>query len=186
MKVGYVRVSTEEQNTGRQEAMMSELGVDRVYVDRCSGKNADRPNLQRMLREVERGDIVIVSEISRLARNTRDLLNIVDELTQKGVQFESQKEKLDTTTATGQFMLTIFAAVSQLEREYILSRQREGIALAKSKGVYKGRKAKEIDNFAEECERWRKGEITAREAMRRLNVKPNTFYRRVKNENFNA
>ena len=178
MKIGYVRVSTEDQNTARQEAMME--GMDRVYIDRCSGKNTDRPELKKMMSEVSEGDIVIVSEISRLARNTKDLLTIVDELSSKGVQFESRKEKIDTTTPTGQFMLTVFAAVSQLEREYILSRQREGIEQAKKRGVYKGRKPIEIKGFDEVYERWQNKEITAKEAMTELGVKPNTFYRRAK------
>lgn len=182
MKIGYIRVSTEEQNTGRQEALMESLGVEKVFVDRCSGKNTDRPELAKMLEYIREGDTVIVSEISRLARNTRDLLEIVDEFTRKGVEFESQKEKIDTSTPTGKFMLTIFGAVSQLEREYILSRQREGIEIAKSKGVYRGRTPISVDEgaFEREYRRWKAGEITATEARKRLGLKPNTFYRRVK------
>ena len=131
MKIGYVRVSTEEQNTARQEIMLRELGVDELFVDRASGKNADRPELNRMMNFVRRGDTVIVESISRFARNTRDLLDLVERLTEKQVEFVSRKEAIDTTTPTGKFMLTVFAAVAELEREYILQRQREGIAIAK-------------------------------------------------------
>lgn len=180
MNIGYIRVSTEDQNTERQEVLMAELGVDKVYIDRMSGKTADRPELQRMLCEVREGDRVIVSEISRLARNTRDLLNIVDDLAKKGVEFESRKERIDTTTPTGQFMLTIFAAVSQLERDYILSRQKEGIAVAKAKGVYKGRTRIQVEGFEREYSKWKAGSVTATEAMKALGIKPNTFYRRVR------
>ena len=131
MKIGYIRVSTEEQNTARQEVLLRELGVDEVFIDKASGKNADRPELTRMMEYVRRGDTVIVESISRFARNTRDLLDLVERLTEKQVEFVSRKEAIDTTTPTGKFMLTVFAAVAELEREYILQRQREGIAIAK-------------------------------------------------------
>lgn len=180
MKIGYVRVSTQEQNTIRQEVLMKSLGVDQLYIDRASGKNADRPELRRMLAYVRQGDTVIVESISRFARNTRDLLDLVEQLTGKQVEFISQKEAIDTTTPTGKFMLTIFGAVAELEREYILQRQREGIAIAKDKGVYKGRKPVERPEFPKIVAQWREGRITATEAMRRLNMKSSTFYRKAK------
>ena len=140
MKIGYIRISTADQNTARQELLMEQLGVDEVYIDRISGKNTNRPELQKMMEYVRRGDTVIVESISRFARNTRDLLELVEQLSVKGVEFVSKKEAIDTTTPTGKFMLTVFGAVAELEREYILQRQREGIAIAKDNGVYKGRK----------------------------------------------
>ena len=180
MKIGYVRVSTQEQNTVRQEVMMRDLGVDHLYIDKASGKNADRPKLRRMLQFVREGDTVIVESISRFARNTRDLLELVEQLTAKKVEFVSQKEAIDTTTPTGKFMLTIFGAVAELEREYILQRQREGIAIAKGQGKYTGRKPIMPPNFEGVVRQWKKGELTATEAMRRLNMKPSTFYRKVR------
>ena len=181
MKVGYVRVSTQEQNTARQEVLMQELGVEQLYIDKASGKNTDRPELKKMLAYVRQGDTVIVESISRFARNTRDLLDLVEQLAKKDVEFVSRKEAIDTTTPTGKFMLTIFGAVAELEREYILQRQREGIAIAKKAGKYAGRKPITPPNFREVTERWKCGEITAVEAMRRLNMKPSTFYRKVRN-----
>ena len=155
MKIGYIRVSTEEQNTARQEALLRELDVDEIFID-----------------------TVIVESISRFARNTRDLLDLVERLTEKQVEFVSRKEAIDTTTPTGKFMLTVFAAVAELEREYILQRQREGIAIAKEQGKYTGRKPRPLpDNFERVVARWRAGEITAVEAMRQTGLKPNTFYR---------
>lgn len=180
MKIGYIRVSTQEQNTVRQEALMESLGVDEVYIDRMSGKSTDRPELKKMMEYVRHGDTVIVEAISRFARNTRDLLELVERLTSKGVEFVSKKEAIDTTTPSGKFMLTIFGAVAELEREYILQRQSEGIAIAKRQGRYKGRKPIERPNFDQVTALWRSGEITAREAMRRLDIKPSTFYRKVK------
>ena len=182
MKIGYIRVSTEEQNTARQEVLLRELGVDEVFIDKASGKNADRQELTRMMEYVRRGDTVIVESISRFARNTRntrDLLDLVERLTEKQVEFVSRKEAIDTTTPTGKFMLTVFAAVAELEREYILQRQREGIAIAKEQGKYTGRKPRPLpDNFERVVARWRAGEVTAAEAMRQTGLKPNTFYRR--------
>ena len=179
MKIGYIRVSTQEQNTIRQEVLMAELGVDEVYIDRMSGKNTNRPELQKMMEYVRRGDTVIVESISRFARNAKDLLELVERLTAKGVEFVSKKEAIDTTTPTGKFMLTIFGAVAELEREYILQRQREGIVIAKEQGKYTGRRATQPPNFDRVVAQWRSGEITAVEAMRTLNMSKTTFYRRV-------
>lgn len=180
MKIGYVRVSTEEQNTARQEIMLRELGVDELFVDRASGKNADRPELNRMMNFVRHGDTVIVESISRFARNTRDLLDLVERLTEKQVEFVSRKEAIDTTTPTGKFMLTVFAAVAELEREYILQRQREGIAIAKQQGKYRGRPPKAYPDFERIAARWQKGEITAVQAMKQLGMSKTRFYERVK------
>lgn len=180
LKIGYVRVSTQEQNTIRQELLMESLGADEVYIDRMSGKSTDRPELKKLMEYVRRGDTVIVESISRFARNTRDLLELVERLTAKGVEFVSKKEAIDTTTPSGKFMLTIFGAVAELEREYILQRQQEGIAIAKANGIYKGRRPIQRPEFPQVAELWREGKITAVEAMRRLDMKPRTFYRRVK------
>ncbi len=183
MRVGYIRVSTVEQNTARQEVLMQELDVDKVYIEKVSGKNVnDRLKLQEMLEFIREGDIVVVESISRLARNTKDLLEIVEKLKNKGVVFISKKENIDTDTPSGQFMLTIFGAVAQLERDYILQRQREGIAIAKQEGKYKGRKPIEIDQdkFKILYEKWKKEDITATEFMSQINLKPTTFYRKVR------
>lgn len=164
----------------RQEVLMQELGVDEVYIDRLSGKNTDRPELKKMMDYVRKGDTVIVESISRFARNTRDLLELIEKLSEKGVEFVSKKEAIDTTTPTGKFMLTVFGAVAELEREYILQRQQEGIAIAKAKGKYRGRKPIERSNFDAVEKLWRAGTISAAEAMRRLDMSRSTFYRKVR------
>lgn len=185
MKVGYVRCSTVEQNEARQMKMMEEHNIEKVFVDKASGKNTDRKEFLAMMAFVRAGDSVTVESISRIARNTRDLLSIVSLLTEKEVEFISLKENIDTTTPHGRFMLTVFGALAELERESILERQREGIEIAKAEGKYKGRKPVEINEskFRAVCARWRAGEITATAAMREVNLKPNTFYRRVKELN---
>lgn len=124
MKVGYVRVSTQEQNSARREVLMEELGVEQVFLDRMSDRSMDRPELKWMLAYVRQGNMVVVESISRFARNTRDLLDLVEQLSRKQVEFVSRKEAIDTTTPSGKFMLTVFGAVAELERDYILQRQR--------------------------------------------------------------
>ena len=186
MKVGYVRVSTDEQNTIRQENLMKELGVEKVYIEKASGKSRDgRPELKAMMDFVRAGDTVIVESISRFARSTHDLLSLVEQLKEKGVEFISQKEQMDTTTPNGKFMLTVFAAMAELEREQILQRQKEGIAAAKAAGKYKGRKPMAVNEpkFRAVCAKWRAGEITATAAMQEVGLKANTFYRRAKELN---
>ena len=180
MKIGYIRVSTEEQTAARQEILMETLGEEEVYIDRMSGKNTNRPELQKMMEYVRKGDTVIVESISRFARHTRDLLELVERLTAKGVEFVSRKEAIDTTTPTGKFMLTVFRAVAELEREYILQRQREGIAIAREQGKYTGRKPIQTPEFEQVVRDWRSGRITAVEAMRTLHMSKTTFYRKVK------
>jgi len=182
MKFGYVRVSTTEQNTARQEVLMQELGVDKVFVDKVSGKNMDRPELKSLLDFVREGDIVNVESISRFARNTKELLYMVGFLKEKKVEFVSKKENMDTTTPAGKFMLAVFAAIAELERDYILQRQSEGIAIAKKAGKYKGRKRIESDKnrFESVYKSWQDGEITATKAMSRLSLTKSTFYRRAR------
>ena len=179
MKVGYVRVSTEGQNTARQEELMKELKAEKVYIDRTSGKSADRPELQKMMNFVREGDSVIVESISRFARNTKDLLELTEQLNNKHVQFISMKESIDTKTAAGKFMLTIFGAVAELEREYIKERQREGIEIAKEQGKYKGRPEKKLENFEEIYHKWKYEKLTAVGASRQLGIRRSTFYRKV-------
>ena len=179
MRIGYVRVSSFEQNTIRQEVIMQELGAEEVFLDKLSGKNTNRPELQKMITFARKGDTVIVESISRFARNTKDLLTLIDTLSEKGVEFVSKKENIDTTTPTGKFMLTVFGAVAELEREYILQRQKEGIAIAKSQGKYTGRKRINCASFDTVYNKWQAKEISAVEAMKILNMSKSTFYRRV-------
>ena len=144
-KIGYIRVSTEHQETARQHEIMNNNQVDRIFSEKLSGANAERPQLKAMLDYVREGDTLYVESISRLGRSTRDLLNIIDTLNDKGVTLVSHKENIDTDTPTGKFMLTVFAALSQLEREQLKQRQREGIEIAKTQGKYTGRKPIPID-----------------------------------------
>lgn len=133
--IGYARVSAVDQNLARQ--MKSLQGCDRVFADKLSGKNMERPELQEMLRYVREGDTLRVTSPDRLARSTRDLLAMVEELKGRGVAVEFlDNPALNTDTPQGSFMLTILGAVAELERSVIRERQMEGIALAKAAGRY--------------------------------------------------
>lgn len=186
MRVGYCRVSTAEQNTARQEVLLESLAVDRVFLDKCSGKNTDRPALKEMLAFVREGDIVVVESISRLARNTKDLLSLIDKFTEQGVGFISQKESINTSSPTGKFILTVFGAIAELEREYILQRQAEGIAIAKANGVYKGRKPVECPDFDKVYEQVQSGVITATRGWELLAISKSSWYRRVREKQRSA
>ena len=182
--IGYARVSTEEQNEARQLELFSEYSekISKVFIDKISGKNMNRPQLRAMLDYVREDDVIVVSDFSRLARSTKDMLQIVQELTDKGVALISIKENVDTDTPQGKFILTIFAALAELERETILQRQREGIAIAKRQGKYKGRKPIPYNEelFRAECQKWRNGEQSASDTMKKLKIKKNRFYQIVK------
>lgn len=181
--IGYIRVSSSQQNTARQHVDFSSAGItiDKVYEEKASGKNTERPQLKAMLQYVREGDTVYVESFSRLARSTRDLLEIVEELTSKGVQFVSLKEKVDTSTPQGKFMLTVFAGLAQLERENILQRQREGIDLCLSEGRPYGRPSVQIsDTFTAHYQQWKAGEIKAVDFMRLEGLPKSTFYKLVR------
>lgn len=182
MLIGYVRCSTEEQNEARQMEMMKEHRVEKIFTDKQSGKNTDRKQFHEMMAFVREGDTLITESISRIARNTKDLLNIVEQLEEKHVKFVSLKENIDTSTPEGRFLLTVFGAVAQLERESMIERQREGIAIAKREGKYTGRKPINIDQkyFEKVYSQWKGGEFKAVDAQRILGLKASTFYRKVR------
>ena len=184
MKVGYVRVSTLDQNPARQMELMKSLGAEKVFLDKTSGKNTDRVQFKEMLSFLREGDTLMVESFSRLSRSTRDLLSTVALLTERGVQVVSHKERLDTNTPQGRFMLTVFAALAELERETTLERQKEGIAIAKAEGKYKGRKPiPASDRFFTVAKAWSEGNLALKDAIEESGMSPSTFFRRCKQYN---
>jgi len=177
----YIRVSSKDQKTIRQEVKAKEnnIPIENVYMEKVSGKSiVDRPVLNNLMSVLKNGDKVIVDSISRFARNTKDLIELVEQLNNKGVIFVSLKEALDTTTPTGMFMLTMFGAVAQLERDYIKDRQAEGIAIAKEEKKYKGRKPIEYPtDWKKYYDMWKLGTITAKDTIKVLDLKKTTFYK---------
>ena len=179
----YIRVSTEEQNYESQMEAMKDLEFAKVFTEKRSAKDTNRPELQNMLDYVREGDTVYVKDFSRLARSTKDLLNIIDILETKKVKLISIKEKLDTSTPAGKLMVTMLGAIYEFERANLLERQKDGIAVAKKEGRYKGRKKiQKPDNWQEVYSDWSCRKITAKKACELLKLKANTFYNFVKEE----
>jgi len=182
----YARVSAVDQNLDRQLSAACDRGIptSNVFTEKLSGKDTKRPELQRLMAVVRSGDAVVVESISRFARNTRDLLDLVEKLNAKGVEFVSLKENIDTTTPTGKFMLTVFGAVAELERGYTLQRQAEGIAAARARGVHMGRPTlRPPENFMELAKLWERGELTTMALRQQTGLAENTLYRRLREHN---
>lgn len=169
--IAYIRVSTVEQNEGRQVEIMKSHNIDETFTEKVSGKDADRPQLQAMIKFARLGDTVYIESFSRLARNTRDLLELIETMNGKGIKVVSLKEGVDTSTPAGKLMVTMIGAIDTFERENMLERQREGIALAKIEGKYLGRKAKELPkNFNELYEQYSTRKITKTKLAELCNV----------------
>lgn len=191
---GYIRVSTKEQNEGRQVLAMEEQGIPKknVFMDKQSGKDFERPQYKRLLRKLKKGDVLYIKSIDRLGRNYTEILEQWAVITkEKKVDIVViDMPLLDTRDKgrdlTGMFVadlvLQILSYVAETERDFIKKRQAEGIAAAKAKGVKFGPKKKEMpENFEQVKAKWEKGEISAREAGKILNVSYSTFYRRCVN-----
>lgn len=182
MKVAYVRVSTIEQNEARQIEALEKHGIEKWFKEKISGKDTHRPELQNMLDYVREGDTIYVHDLSRLARSTKDLLEIVEILNNKKVSLVSNKENIDSATPTGKLMLTMIGAIAEFERTNLLERQKEGIAIAKKAGKYKGRKPIEIEDerFKNLYSDYMKREITKVELAKELNISRPTLDRMIK------
>ena len=182
MKVGYGRVSAKDQNLGRQIKVLKENDVERIFEEKISGKDTNRPQLNLMLDFVREGDTVVVESFSRLSRNMLDLLSIIDQLTKKNVGFISLKENIDTTTPSGRLQLNVFGAIYQFERECSRERQREGIDLALAEGRAYGRPKTVVitDEFIAAYKQWKAGAVTATQAMQTASISRAGFYKLVK------
>lgn len=177
MRLGYIRVSTVEQNEARQMETMKRYNVEKIFSEKISAKDTNRPKLQALIDFSREGDTIFVDEFSRLARNTKDLLTIIETLTSKGVHLVSVKENIDTSTPSGRLMLTVIGAIGQFERENLRERQLEGINIAKKAGVYKGRKPISIKNIEYHYDRWKHREVSKTQLARELGISRQTVYR---------
>lgn len=185
MNIGYVRVSTTEQNEERQLEGLRKYEIDKWFTEKVSGKDMNRPELQAMLEFAREGDTVYVHDFSRLARSVSDLLTITDELQQKGITLVSNKESIDTSTPTGKLMITMIAAINEFERTNLLERQREGIAIAKRNGKYTGRQKVSVP-----AELWQplysaymKRDISKTMMAKKLGISRGTLYRLLSQQN---
>jgi len=175
--LAYVRVSSYDQNEQRQVEALQGRNIDKWFTEKVSGKDTNRPQLQAMLDYAREGDMIFIHDFSRLARSTKDLLEIVEFLQAKKIGLVSNKEALDTSTPTGKLMLTMIAAINEFERENLLERQREGIALAVKQGKYKGRKAVSVTNFSTHYDRYMAREVSKSALAKELNISRPTLDR---------
>lgn len=180
MEVAYIRVSTVEQNEQRQVEAMKRHNIEKWYIEKVSAKDTNRPKLREMLNFVREGDTVHIHDFSRLARSTKDLLDIVELLNEKGVHLVSNKENFDTATPTGKLMLTLIGAIAEFERQNLLDRQREGIAIAKREGKYKGGKRKQVKGFQEGYTRYKARKVTKTALAQELKISRPTLDKLIK------
>lgn len=185
MNVAYVRVSTVEQNEARQLEALKKYNIEKWYTEKVSGKDTNRPKLQEMLEFVREGDTIYIHDFSRLARSTKDLLEIVETLQKKGVNLVSNKENIDSSTPTGKLMLTMIASINEFERQNLLERQREGIEIAKREGKFKGGQVKKIDEdtFTRYYGEYKERKINKGQLAEKLNISRPTLDKFLKDKN---
>jgi DNA invertase Pin-like site-specific DNA recombinase len=175
-RIGYVRVSSFDQNPERQ---LEDVQVDRLFMDKASGKDTQRPQLKVLLAFVREGDTVVVHSMDRLARNLDDLRKIVQDLTKRGIRIEFMKEHLTFTgedSPMANLMLSVMGAFAEFERALIRERQREGIALAKQRGIYRGRKKSLLPEQVEQLRRRAKAGEKKSELAREYGISRETVY----------
>lgn len=185
MKVAYIRVSTVEQNEARQVEIMKDKGIERFFIDKCSGKSLDRPKLQEMLKFIREGDEVYIHSFSRLGRNVKELLQLIENFDKSGVKLVSLKENFDLSTPQGRLMINLISSINQFEREIINERVKEGVEIAKREGKYKGRKPIEVDSelLADIIGKINTGEINKVSAAKILGVSRPKLYRLMEGKN---
>ena len=184
MNIAYVRVSTVEQNEARQIEGMSKYNIEKWFTEKVSAKDTNRPQLKAMLDYVREGDTIYIHDFSRLARSTKDLLEIVEELNRKNVNLVSNKENIDSSTASGKLMLTMIGAIAEFERQNLLERQKEGIEIAKREGKFKGGQVKKVDDdtFNKYYEMYKNREINKGKFAELLNLSRPTLDKMLKDK----
>lgn len=180
MQIAYIRVSSIDQNEQRQIEAMQRYNIEKWFIEKVSGKDTNRPKLKEMLDFAREGDTIHIHDFSRLARSTKDLLDIVELLNSKGITLISNKENIDSGTPTGKLMLTMIGAINEFERTNLLERQKEGIAIAKREGKYKGRKAVSIPDFYKHYQRYISREISKSKLAKELNISRPTLDKLIK------
>lgn len=187
MRLAYIRVSTIEQNEQRQIEAMNQYNIEKWFIEKVSAKDTNRPKLQELLDFAREGDTVHIHDFSRLARSTKDLLDIVELLNKKGIILVSNKENIDTSTPTGKLMLTMIGAINEFERTNLLERQKEGIAIAKREKKYKGRKPVTLPDFEKQYKRYLQREINSKaELAKVLNISRPTLDKLIKEYSSNS
>lgn len=181
MKIGYARCSTDDQRLDRQIDLLNDVGCERIYQEHVTGTKMDRPELMRMLDALRVGDTVIVSDLTRLSRSTKDLFELVEKISSIGADIKSLKESwLDTTTPHGKFVFTIFAGVSQLERDLIADRTREGLKSARARGRVGGRPKVDTKKIQQAIAMHQSGNIPIQDIVETTGIARATLYKYLK------
>ena len=176
-KIGYARVSTADQNLERQLDLLRESGAEIIFQEKMTGTKRDRPELNKLLAHVAEGDTVIVESLSRLGRSTKDLIELVELLKEKGVQLVSLKEQIDTSTPTGKLLFTLMSALAQFERDVIAERTKEGLKAARARGRKGGRPRCDPHKLRQALKLYEAGQHTVAEIEKLTGVKRATLYR---------
>lgn len=177
LNIAYVRVSSLDQNEERQFKSLRKYKIEKWFCEKASAKDTNRKEFTNMMEFAREGDTIFIHDFSRIARSTKNLLEIVENLKAKGIHLVSDKENIDTSTSTGKLMLTMIGAINEFERENLLERQREGIQIAKERGIYKGRQKVNIDNFEVYYNQYMAREINKVGLAKRLNISRPTLNR---------
>ena len=180
MIYGYARVSTLDQNLDRQVIMLKQRGIDELFTEKISGTKKNRPELDRLLAQLQDGDTVIVESQSRLGRSTKNLIELVELFQTKGVQLVSLKESIDTSTPSGKLLFTLMSAIAQFERDTIAERTAEGLKAARAKGHVGGRPRTKKEKLVHALRLYTTGEYTLKEIEELTGVKKSTLYRYMK------
>ncbi|HGJ4652768.1 TPA: recombinase family protein [Salmonella enterica subsp. enterica serovar Saintpaul] len=178
MLIGYVRVSTNDQNTALQRNALESAGCELIFEDKISGKVSDRPGLKKVLRTLSEGDTLVVWKLDRLGRSMRHLVGLVEELREKGVNFQSLTDSIDTSTPMGRFFFHVMGALAEMERELIVERTRAGLAAARAEGRIGGRRPKFSDDEWAQMGRLIKGGMDRKQVALIYDVGLSTLYKK--------
>ncbi|EJV75230.1 MULTISPECIES: recombinase family protein [Bacillus cereus group] len=188
-KIGYIRVSSTSQNPSRQFQQLNEIGMDIIFEEKVSGATKDREQLQKMLEDIQEGDIIYITDLTRITRSTQDLFELIDNIRSKKENLKSLKDTwldLSEDNPYSQFLITVMAGVNQLERDLIRMQQREGIELAKKEGKFKGRLKKYHKNHAGmnyAVKLYKEGDMTVNQICEITNVSRASLYRKLSERN---
>ncbi len=185
MHIGYIRVSTDHQNTDRQKDLLKKQypEIKKFYIDRQSGKNTDRPQLREMMNYARKNDVIVVESLSRLARNTRDLIDITDQLNKNEIHLISLKESIDATTPSGRAMMKMFSVFADFEREIIVERTKEGLASARARGHVGGRPAINKETVANAIKLYDSRKFSIQEICKITGISKGSLYKYIHSEN---
>ena len=190
MRIGYARVSTQDQELSLQLDALEGAGCRKVYQEKVTGSTKERPELQKMLEQLREGDVVVIWKLDRLARSLKDLVGLVNEIQEKGGALHSLNDQIDTTTPHGKFTFHIFAALAEFERDIIRERTKAGLAAARARGRKGGRpkglskKAQHTAIIAEQF--YREGKLTVKEICEQLSISKGTFYNYLRHRGVNV